>query len=105
MDLVQGEAQKTLRPARNASDGVAAAIRACSPLRRVRSARAQVRSGRQGGHGASEGAERDGRGAHVGSSRCEDTPRKTWHVERELQAGIRAGGARAGDPSTAFSSA
>ncbi|KAJ1190984.1 hypothetical protein NDU88_000301 [Pleurodeles waltl] len=43
MDLVRGEALKMLHPARKALDGVAAALWACSPSLRVRSAEAQVR--------------------------------------------------------------
>ncbi|KAJ1106185.1 hypothetical protein NDU88_003588 [Pleurodeles waltl] len=56
MDLIRGEALKTLHPARKASDGASAATWACSPLRRIRSAGAQKdigeSDGAPGGHGA-----------------------------------------------------
>ncbi|KAJ1178602.1 hypothetical protein NDU88_003847 [Pleurodeles waltl] len=80
MDLTNEEALTVLHPARKASQGVVAAVWACSPPQCERSIKAQVRwVGRGSGRSASAGVGRIDRGVHCGSPRFDNTLRKTAH--------------------------
>ncbi|KAJ1194045.1 hypothetical protein NDU88_003340 [Pleurodeles waltl] len=94
MDLVNTAAQADLRPARKASQGIAAAVLTCLPLRRRRSEELQMRCGWEPGHAAGLWVGQNAEEARGGSPWLGDRLRKTWRVNKGTAGAPGMGGTR-----------